>query len=275
MTASAGMTGQAHELDVGSLVRAAYAAAPGAARAAAPWLMGLILAGGLYSVSLNTAAAALSLLAALAVFLTGIEASRAAYGHLLGKTDVRRWPLIHANSSVYGAYMFMVLFTLLPLALLQGVLIELKGTYDLGANASPDEIRAAITDLMGSAWGSILTLAALGALAVMCVIALRILTYGAATADKGAAYIFRSAGWTRGRVVPLALASVATHVAPFALGVAANFGLVQLLPQTDLGLFLRGACGVALMVPFLMSGHAMAVAAYRRLGCEGASQNRD
>ena len=89
--------------------------------------------------------------------------------------------------------------------------------------------------------------------------------------DAGKAHVFITFPWTRGQLKTLTLAALATHVLPFAAGLGANAALRAALPDSPAGHLIEGAAAILLFTPFLLAGHGMAAAAWRRLRPEAAA----
>jgi hypothetical protein len=238
-------------------------------RAFAPnarWLGLFALAAGLYSASLQLEGGlAVPVAAAMATFAAGLQVSRGLYTRLTGAGPGNLLALAHANLAVYLAFLFIGVFVGFFLLILPGILIEAQGKYDLSADAPPALVQEAFMAMLPTPYGFVFLLVSAAGFGVLAYFALRLTLYGAATIDRGKAQVFETFSLTKGHVKPLAAASLATHVAPFAAGLAANAGLQSLLPDTAAGHVLAGAAGILLFVPFLLAGHGMAVAAYQRL----------
>jgi hypothetical protein len=239
-----------------------------------PWAVLFALAGGAYSVSLHwpgTAAFWASLVLAIAAFLAGVQLSRGMYQTLLGPRPGGFLALAHANLAVYFFFFVLIVFIGPFLNLLQGILIQAKGTFVLDKDSGAEQVLAATADLLPSMYGAAFVAACLAAFGGLAWFALRLTTMGAATVDRGTAHVFRTFGWTKGHVAKLGLVAAATHLVPFALGFAANLALRSVVADTPAGVFIEGAAGILLFLPFLAAGHAMAVGAYRRLKPEQAA----
>ncbi len=230
------------------------------------WLALLAAAGGAYSAALHldgNLAAPFAMV--LVTFLAGIQFSRGVYRCRIGPRPGGFLALTHANLAVYLAFLFMGVFVGFFLLILPGILIEAQGKYELGADAAPELVQRAFLEMLPTAYGAVYILVAAAGFAVLSYFAIRLMLYGAATVDQGAAKVFETFDWTRGQVKTLAAAALATHVLPFAAGLAANAALRTVVPDTAPGHAIEGVGGVLLFAPFLLTGHAMAAAAYRRL----------
>jgi hypothetical protein len=237
------------------------------------WLCLFALAGGLYSASLRldgNLAAPLAM--AIATFGAGIQLSRGLYSSLIGPRAGGFLALSHANLAVYLAFLFFGFFIGFFLLILPGILIEAQGKYQLGADAAPELVQQAFIEMLPTPYGFVYLLVAAAGFAVLAYFALRLTLCGAATIDRGKAHVFQTFPWTKAHLKPLAAAALATHVAPFAAGLAANAALQAVVPDTALGYALEGAAGILLFVPFLLAGHGMAAAAYRRMRPEAVAQ---
>ncbi len=237
------------------------------------WLGLFALAGGFYSASLRldgNLAAPLAM--AILTFGAGIQLSRGLYRSLIGPRPGGFLALAHANLAVYLAFLFIGFFIGFFLLILPGILIEAQGKYDLGADADPALVQQAFLEMLPTPYGIVFLLVAAAGLAVLAYFALRLTLYGAATIDRGKAHVFQTFPWTKGHLKALTAASLATHVAPFAAGLAANAALRSGLPDSAIGHVIEGAAGILLFTPFLLAGHGMAAAAYRRLRPEAAAK---
>jgi hypothetical protein len=230
------------------------------------WLALFALTAGVYSAALVSAAPIwLAAAAAGVVFAGGVRLSQGLYARLLNKRDGGFLALAHANAAVYLAFLFVGTAVLFFLAILPGILIEAQGRYELDGEASAEQLQAALIALLPTPYGAVLILCSLAGIGALAWLALRLVLFGAATIDHGAAHVFRTFGWTRSHVLALALAAAATHALPFALAAAASAGIAGLMPETLMGAWAGGTLRAALFVPFLLAGHGLAAAAYERL----------
>ncbi len=237
------------------------------------WLGLFALAGGLYSASLRLDGNIAGPFAmAIATFGAGIQLSRGLYRSLIGPRPGGFLALSHANLAVYLAFLFFSFFIGFFLLILPGILIEAQGKYQLGADAAPELVQQAFLEMLPTPYGVFYLIVAAAGFAVLAYFALRLTLYGAATIDRGKAHVFQTFPWTKAHLKPLAAAALATHVAPFAAGLAANAALRTVLPDTTIGHAIEGAAGILLFAPFLLAGHGMAAAAYRRMRPEAAGQ---
>ncbi len=236
------------------------------------WLGLFALAGGFYSAALHldgNLAAPLAMV--IATFLAGVQFSRGVYRSLIGPRPGGFLQLAHANLAVYLAFVFIGFFIGFFLLILPGILIEAQGTYDLGKDAAPELVQKAFLEMLPTPFGVFYIFVALAGAGVISWFALRLILMGAATIDRGSAHVFRTFAWTRGHALKLGAAALATHAAPFAAAVAANMALRAAVPDTAIGHVIEGAAGILLFAPFLLAGHGMAAAAYRRLRPEAAA----
>lgn len=237
------------------------------------WLGLFALAGGLYSASLRLDGNIAGPFAmAIATFGAGIQLSRGLYRSLIGPRPGGFLALSHANLAVYLAFLFFSFFIGFFLLILPGILIEAQGKYQLGADAAPELVQQAFLEMLPTPYGVFYLIVAAAGFAVLAYFALRLTLYGAATIDRGKAHVFQTFPWTKAHLKPLAAAALATHVAPFAAGLAANAALRTVLPDTAIGHAIEGAAGILLFAPFMLAGHGMAAAAYRRMRPEAAGQ---
>lgn len=253
-------------LTASGLIAAGWKGAARAARPALPWLALFALVGGFYGAALALEGGLWApLIAAILAFLAGIELSRRLYGALMPGAAARFLPLAHASLAVYAAFLFIGFFVVFFLMILPGILMQQAGQYQLDKDTDPAIAQEAFLAMLATPYGAVFILACLAGAALLGWFALRLTLYGAATAARGEAQVFRTWGLTRGHVRVLALASLATHLAPFLAGAAVNGALHRLLPETPLGLGIGAAAGILLMAPFLLAGHAMAAAAWAAL----------
>lgn len=256
------------KLPVLDLVRDAWMLAFKALRPSLFVMLALLVAGGVYTFAVGPGSAlgdAAPAIAALVVFVVGIEFSLVTYRVMLGTRHGDRLRLVHANLSVYVAFLFVGVFIGFFLLTLPGILLKASGRTDLNADTPPDVVQHALLDMLPSAYGAILIVACVAGALALCYMAIRLLLIGAATISLRRTMVFRTWGWTKGHVVSLSLAALATHLAPFAVAVLINWGLHGVWGQSGVGAFLSGFVGMLLLVPFLLAGHGLAVAALRRL----------
>lgn len=230
------------------------------------WLALLAMAGGAYSASLHMGgnlAAPLAL--AVLMFLAGLQFSYGLYAKLLAAPSGGFLPLAHANLAVYLAFVFIGFFVAFFLLMLPGILIEAQGKYQLGEEASPELVQKAFTEMLPTAYGAVYLIVAAAGLGILSFFALRLTLFGAATAAGAKAVVFQTFPLTKGHVLKLGAASLATHVAPFAAGLGANLALRSVMPETLTGHVIEGAGGIVLFTPFLLAGHGMAATAWRYL----------
>lgn len=230
------------------------------------WLALLALAGGAYSASLHMGGnIAAPLVLAVLMFLAGLQFSYGLYSKLLTAPSGGFLPLAHANLAVYLAFVFIGFFVAFFLLMLPGILIEAQGKYELGAEASPELVEKAFLDMLPTAYGAVYLLVAAAGLGILSFFALRLTLFGAATAASAKALVFQTFPHTKGHVLKLGTAALASHVLPFAAGLGANMALRSVLPDTVVGHVIEGVAGVLLFTPFLLAGHGMAATAWRYL----------
>lgn len=256
------------KLPVLDMVKEAWGLAAGAVRPSLFIMAALAVAGGIYTFTTRPDSAigdAAPALAALVVFVVGVEFSLVVYRAMLNTSKGDRLRLAHANLAVYVAFVFIGVFIGFFLLLLPGILLKASGRMEVDAETPPEVVQAAILDMLPTAYGAVLILACLVGAGALCFMALRLLLIGAATIATQETVVFRTWPWTRGHVVRLALASLGTHVAPFVLAILANWALRGVWGPGGFGAFLSGMAGMLLLVPFLLGGHGLAVTALRRL----------
>ncbi|ABI78561.1 putative membrane protein [Hyphomonas neptunium ATCC 15444] len=248
------------------LISAAWGGALAALKPAALWLILFAVAGGLYTAALRSETGFwMPVGAAILAFLAGTELSRRIYRALMPGAKAPFLPLAHANLSAYAAFVFIGFFVIFFLMMLPGILMQEAGQYQLDKDTDPAVAQEAFMSMLATPYGAVFMLCCGVGAALLGWIALRLTLYGAATSARGEAHVFRTWGLTKGHLKALLPASLATHILPFALGVAINSALHRALPDTPLGHFIGGAAGVIVFAPFLLAGHGMAAAAWEKL----------
>ncbi|HAE93315.1 MULTISPECIES: hypothetical protein [Hyphomonas] len=256
------------ELSIPALVSEAWSLAAKAARPSLVIMLALIVAGGIYTFAIGPGSAmgdAAPAIAALVVFFVGVEFSLVVYRAMLETRTGDRLRLAHANLSIYVAFLFVGVFIGFFLLILPGILLKASGRVDVDAETPPEVVQAALVDMLPTAYGAVLILACLAGAAVLFFMALRLLLVGSATVATGQTLVFRTWPWTKGHALKLAVAGIATHIVPFSVALAVNWALRDVWGGGAIGSFLSGAVGMALLVPFLLSGHGLAVAALSKL----------
>ncbi len=248
-----------------SLMIEAWGMAKVAALPALPWLFGLCVAAGAYSAASQLQAGWGALVALFVAFCVGVEGSRRAYGAMLGNNGQFR-ALAHTNLAIYLVFSFVGIFVGFFLSVLPGIFLMVGSGVEFDAETDPAVIQAAVNDMMFTPYGLIYGLAILASVLGLSYLALRLLIAGAKTADTGTAHVFRTWPKTRGHVKPLALASLGTHIGPFALAVGLSVLVNSVIgAEGAVVAFARSFVSMALLIPFILTGHGLAVAAYRKL----------
>lgn len=266
------MTGK---LAIAELVREAWLLAAGAVRPTAILLAALVIAGGVYTFAAGPGAqigSAAPAIAALSLFMVGSACSLKLYRVMLGSQTGDLWRLMHANIAVYIAFFFIGFFILFFVGAVGVALVQMSGVVDLAGEVDDDQMRTALSAMMPTPYGWVLLLVFAAGIGGLCFLALRLLVFAAATVASGQTMVFRTWGWTKGQVVPLGVAALATHVLPFLLALLVNQAVQPALGGDGAGAFLSGAVALALLLPFLLAGHGLAVAALKRLAPEKALQ---
>lgn len=247
------------------LVRQAAALAARAAGSTLVMAAPFVLAAGLYGASLGFGAGP-SFVAALAVFVAGVWYSLSIYRAMMGTRGGALVSLAHANLAIYVAFLFVGVFIGFFLLILPGILLEAAGYEDLGSDTDPQVVIAALRDMLPTPYGVVLVVVNVLGAGCLAFFALRLLLVGPATVAAGRAMVFRTWRWTEGHTVRLGLAALVTHIAPFAFAAAVNGGIQAVLPG-DGAVFagLSSGLGAALLLPFILLGHGLAVAAHERL----------
>ncbi len=247
------------------LIAEAWGMAKVAALPALPWLIGLCVAAGAFSAASQMQAGWGALAALFVAFCVGVEGSRRAYGAILGNSGQFR-ALAHTNLAIYLAFAFVGTFVGFFLSVLPGIFLMVAGDVEVSGDTDPAVIQAAVNDMMFTPYGLIYGIAILAGLLGLSYLALRLLIAGVKTVDTGTAHVFRTWPKTKGHVKPLALASLGTHVAPFAVAVGLSVLINAAIGgEGAVAAFARSFISMALLVPFILAGHGLAVAAYRKL----------
>ena len=254
-------------LSVSDMVKEAWGLASRAALPALPWLALWWLSGGVYKWALTGAAGGtgLALVALAALFAAGVQASLSIYKAMMPGTAGGFLPLAHANLAVYLAFGFIGFFVLFFTGAFGVMMLQLSGVVDLAAEPTDADVQAGLKAVLATPYGAALVLVFGAGMGGLCWLALRLTLIGAATVQAGQARVFRTWGRTKGLTLPLGLAALFTHVAPFLLGGAANTALTELIGKADWARFSSGVTGFVLLTPFVLAGHGLAVAALRRL----------
>lgn len=255
-----------------NLIREGWQQGLGALAPNLTWIAAFAAAAGAYSVSLRLPGTAASLAMVVITFLVGVQLSRGLYARLIGPRPGGYLQLAHANLAVYLAFLFIGFFVGFFLLILPGILIEAQGKYEIGADAAPELVQRAFLDMLATPYGAFYLLVCAAGVAAISYFALRLTLFGAATFDRRKAQVFTTYPWTRGQWRKLGAAALATHVLPFFAGLGANYLLQASLPDAPLAHAVEGAGGILLFTPFLLAGHGMAAAAYRRLKPEAAGE---
>ncbi len=256
------------KLPILDLIKEAWTLAMGAVRPALFVMAALAVAGGIYTFALGPGEAigdAAPAIAGLVLFVVGVEFSLVMYRAMLGTEQGDRLRLAHANLAVYVAFLFVGVFIGFFLLILPGILLEASGRTDLSGETPPEEVQAALREMLPTPYGWVLVLACLAGGGAMAFIAVRLLLIGAATVAMRETMVFRTWPWTKGHALRLGAASLATHILPFAVAVGINYGLRGVWGNSAFGAFLSGVVGILLLVPFILAGHGLAVAALQRL----------
>lgn len=250
-------------VSIPALVGEAWRNAARAAIPALPWLALLALAGGFFNWSFETGdgGTLLTLAALTGVFVAGVQASLTAYRAMIVGAKGRFMALMHMNLAIYLAFFLIGFFVLFFVGAFGVMMLQLSGLVDLSAEGADAQIQPALNSMMATPYGWALAAVYATGLTGLCFLALRLLLTGAATVQTGHVMVFRTWGWTKGHVIRLGLASLATHVVPFLLGVLADMALIPMIGTGDVGQFLAGVVFLALMMPFILAGHGLAVAA--------------
>ena len=253
----------ADPVSIPALVARSWRLAARAAGPALPWLALLSLAGGFYQWVLDTGTGGtlMSLAALSCVFVAGVQASLTIYRAMMPDATGGFVSLARTNLAIYLVFLFVGVFIGFFLLILPGILLEASGAAAIGPETPPEEVQAALAGMLPTPYGAVLILACVAGALALVFLALRLLLAGAATVRAGQSMVFRTWGWTRGWVLSFGAASLATHIAPFALGVLANMAIMEAIGQSEPAVFFSGITGLALQAPFILAGHGLAVAA--------------
>ena len=230
-----------------------------------PMAAAMIAAAGVYGGVLGNSAA-VSAVAALLVFVTGIWFSLNVYREMMNTRSGTGLSLAHANVSIYFAFMFIGVFIGFFLLILPGILLEASGYEDLGSETDPQVVIDALKNMLPTAYGAVLVICNLMGALCVSFMALRLICVGPATVRAERAMVFRTWRWTEGHALRLGGAAIVTHVLPFALAVAINAALRPVFDFTNPVMTgISSAVGMLLFLPFYVLGHGLAVAAHAQL----------
>jgi hypothetical protein len=248
---------------VPNLIARAWRLAAKTTLPAAPWLALLALAGGFFAWALKTSAGGtmLTLAALVLVFLAGVQASLMIYRGMLTNAKGSFMALMHMNLAIYLAFFFISVFIFFFVWVFGLLMLQLSGVVDFSSEVPSSGGDAEYNALMTTPYGYALAIVFAIGLGGLAFLALRLLLTGAATVKTGHVMVFRTWRWTKGDVLRFGMASLVTHVLPFLVGYALNVGLVQVMGQGEVSLFVTGMTGLALQAPFILAGHGLSVAA--------------
>lgn len=248
---------------INALIVAAWRNAAKAALPALPWLALLSLAGGFYhwAMTTGTGGTLLTLAALTCVFVTGVQASLTAYRAMIPGANGSFMSLARTNLALYLCFFFVGFFVFFFVGAFGVLMLQMSGLVDLGTETADEQFQSALGQMLGTPYGAALLAVYAAGLTGLCFLALRLILSGAATVQRGRSMVFRTWGWTKGRALRLGIASLATHIAPFFAGFLANLAVTGLLGPAEPMLFLSGVTGIALLAPFILAGHGLAVAA--------------
>lgn len=225
-----------------------------------------------------------ALIALTAVLVAGASWSAAMYRRLMPENGVSlalgTRLLSVANALVYMLFGLLVFILMLALFLIT-LMLAVGSGYDMSADQTESmETSLELLRTSGAIWIWYAIIAAI--VGVLGWFAIRLLVFGAASMDAGAVRIFQTWGWTKGRLVTLALATSVLIVIPFLLVAAAQLPLAVALgepmgwapwavgygaadiaeaPFANIALFWAVSAAMATM-PIAM-GHGLAVRAFK------------
>ncbi len=256
----------AEPLQTRSLIAEAWRTGLAALAPNAAWLALFALLMGGWSASTADAdrIAITTVLAGLA-FAAGVRLSLGLYRTLLGTRSGTLLSLAHANLAATLGFGFIAFFILFFCGAFGVMMLHLSGLVDLAAEPDAAAVSAAQARLYGTPYGAALILVSLAGAAALAFVALRLLIFAPMTVTASKAHVFRTWPLTKGRVLPLALAALATYAAPLVAGLIAMRLIGTYLPASIAGDFGRGALAVVCLTPFLLAGHGVAAAAFQRL----------
>ena len=256
-----------HSLRATDLISEAIGHAKQAGAAGWPWLLGLIVCGGLYRAAVISGAGEgwLAVGMALATFLVGVRYSLGLFQSMLKQTNGSTVSLAHANVAAGLAQGFIALCLLFFVGLFGLLMLQLSELVDLADAPDADAVAAAQAALYQTPYGTALIAVFAFAGLILAFIALRLLLIGPASVTDGAARVFRTWTLTEGHAWKLGLAALATHLVPFGAALLIMAAAGPLFPETLLGAALFGIVATAALTPFLILGHGLSVAAYNRL----------
>lgn len=225
-----------------------------------------------------------ALIALTAVLVAGASWSVAMYRRLMPEISVSlalgTRLLSVANALVYMLFGLLVFILMLALFLIT-LMLAVGSGYDMSADQTESmETSLELLRTSGAIWIWYAIIAAI--VGVLGWFAVRLLVFGAATMDIGAVRIFQTWGWTKGRLVTLAIASTVLIALPFFLVAAAQLPLaaalaepmgwapwavgygvaeIEAAPFANVALF-WGLSAAMATVPIAL-GHGLAVQVYR------------
>ncbi len=249
------------------LIIDAFARAQRAVRPATLALLGFVFAAAAFATFAPQLTLLPGVMLTLGLWAAGLYASATLYRHMLELPKPAPRVLLalaHANFSLYAVFGFVAILLGVFLTLLAGILLEAAG-YTFDGKSDPVAVRAAFSQMLGSAYGTVFALVALASVAALIFMALRLTLVGAATAQHGATYVFRSWDWTRGAAVKLGLASLVTHVVPFGFAAfAARLSEAGADADTVTRFFTHSLVALVIL-PFIVLGHGLGAAALQAL----------
>lgn len=134
-----------------------------------------------------------------------------------------------ANALIYMLFGLLVFILMLALFLIT-LMLAVGSGYDMSADQTESmETSLELLRTSGAIWIWYAIIAAI--VGVLGWFAIRLLVFGAASVDAGAVRIFQTWGWTKGRLVTLALATSVLIVIPFLLVAAAQLPLAVALGE--------------------------------------------
>ena len=256
----------AEPIQTRSLIAEAWRSGLAALAPNALWLvLFALLMGGWNASTADAGRIAITAVLAGLAFAAGVRLSLGLYRSLLSTHSGTLLSLAHANLAVALGFGFIAFFILFFCGAFGVMMLHLSGLVDLAAEPDAATVSAAQARLYGTPYGAALILVALAGAAALAFVSLRLLIFAPITVAASKANVFRTWPLTKGRLLPLALAALATYAAPLVAGLIAARLVGAHLPETIAGYFGRGVLLVIFLTPFLLAGHGFAAATYHRL----------
>lgn len=245
------------QLNPADLISQAFVNARKAFVAGSPWMGALVLL--TIAPDFGLELGAFSWIYVGAVFAVGVALSLTVYRAMIESSSGSFLQLAHANLSVYAVFLFIGVCAAFFWVMMWGIFLEGAGYASQIDQNDTEAVLDATVQMLPSAYGVALVLVTLALIGGLSWLALRLLTYGATTMASGQTHVFRTWSFAKGHLRPLALAAMVTHVLPFLAAVGLSLAIPEMSER------IRIPFCVALLYPFLLLGHGLAVAAHKHL----------